>query len=169
MQSKPTVIARSEADLKPAGQGPCFNFVPTGTCETRSCLYSHDQFLARVSWKGLLDQQMSSPFADSFYKPKTLDVPTILPSKFAHVLYELDHEALQRILPKDVPMRYSMKPGAPLLGLSAMSQDYPSEVVPKIFPQSFSNPSPVLAPRPPPEPPPHAGLSELWTLAPLAV
>ena len=73
-------------------------------------------------------------------KPKTLDVPTILPSKFAH-LYELDHEALQRILPKDVPMRYSMKPGAPLLGLRAMSQDYPSEVVPNIFPQSFSNPS----------------------------
>ena len=140
MQSKPTVIARSEADLKPAGQGPCFNFVRTGTCESRSCLCSHDQFLARLS-KGLLDLKISSPFAESFYKPKTLDVPTILSSKFAHVLYELDHEALQRILPKDVPMRYSMKPGAPLLGLSAMSQDYPSEVVPKIFPQIF----PILA------------------------
>jgi len=58
------------------------------------------------------------PHFDKSYKPKLLNVPTIVAPKLAHVM-----DGLDRILPEDAPVRFPLKSIAPAFGLRYIAQD----------------------------------------------
>ena len=137
--SKSLAPSRGQPEAKTAGVSPCFAFVRFGVSENRSCNFSHDPSLARVAWKCLADQLMSSPYAEKPYKPKVPNVPTILPSKLAHVGNELEDDRLDKVLADDAPVRYFVKPGASFFGLGSMVQELVSGEVTKTLPQSSAS------------------------------
>jgi len=61
---------------------------------------------------------MVRPHSDKSYKPKLLDVPTIVAPKLAHVM-----DGSDRILPEDAPVRFPLKSIAPVFGLRSIVQD----------------------------------------------
>ena len=109
--SKPHVQVRPQADAKTVGMSPCFVFARTGSCESRSCNFSHDKGQARICWKSQIDQLSSSPFADLSYKLKIPKIPATVPSKLAYVGGDLEDAFLQQIVDEHVPVKYSAVQG----------------------------------------------------------
>jgi len=109
--SKSQTPVRPHVDSKSVAPHPCFIYARTGSCEKRDCNFSHDRSQARVSWKEMVDQLMSSPFAEASYKPKISKIPAILPSRLAYLISEAEEAFLQQIVDEHVPVKYSAVPG----------------------------------------------------------